>query len=146
MREKVRDKQTKNVREERWLQSRQQKQRTAREGASIYQETATGFTEERINNYRFESSGSDLLLRRLMAGGEERQQGGKSPQKDSARLTDHAGHEAADLVGDLEDVRHRRGVDQPVLIMMIDQGRGKHAQKINTTNEGRRNKGSAWTQ
>lgn len=30
-------------------------------------------------------------------------------------LTDHARHEAADLVGDLENVRHRGGIDQPVL-------------------------------
>ena len=30
-------------------------------------------------------------------------------------LTNHAGHEAPDLFGDLEDVRHRGGVDQPVL-------------------------------
>lgn len=30
-------------------------------------------------------------------------------------LTDHARHETANLVGDLEDVRHRGRVDQPIL-------------------------------
>lgn len=34
---------------------------------------------------------------------------------DTSPLTDHAGHETADLVRDLEDVRDRRRVNQPVL-------------------------------
>lgn len=41
------------------------------------------------------------------------------------RLTDHAGHEAADLFGDLEDIGHRGWIDQPVLNRIVTNTKTK---------------------